>query len=393
MNYKQAGLKRRLEQVGMMPFVVLGRIYGRLFPMKSNARIFLFCPSADIGGAVRVNADIANCIKDLNPLIIFSKKPKNNGHAELFKDFRILDLSGKIDNKLFHFVNFFYRGVLAYWINKAQDPIVFGGESLYFYKIIPHIKKQSLRIDLCHLPTWFPYTIGFIDLIDCRIFSTQKLKENTELLYRRNHLPDLFFKRLHFIENKIDIPEYHEMDNKDLEVVFIGRGAPQKRVDLIVAIARQMFEEKAPVHFSFVGDVDNIINPSEYPYCKFYGNIRDDEKMNTIYQHSDVLILTSAYEGLPLVVMQMMARGKVVISTAVNAIPDYINDMENGLLIRASIDDNIVTEGVNLLQLLIDNPSLKTRLGQRSRELAFEKFNGQLFCREYRSALRLDGVN
>jgi L-malate glycosyltransferase len=389
MNYKQARLKRRLEQAAMMPFVVAGKIYGRLFPLKPATRTFLFFPSADIGGAIKVNADIANCIRDTDPLIIFSKRPKNNGHAGLFKDFRVLDLSRKIDNKLFHFVNFFYRGVLSAWINKSPDPVVFGGESLYFYKIIPHIKKRFLTIDLCHLPTWFNYTIGFADLIDCRIFSTLKLKENLEEIYRVNQLPDIFFKRLHFIENKIDIPEYRETKNDRLEVVFIGRGAPQKRVDLVAAIAQRMFETKAPVHFSFVGDVDKVIHPSDYPFCDFYGNIRDEERMNRIYQESDVLMLTSSYEGLPLVVMQMMVRGKVVISTAVNAIPDYISHLENGLLIKATQNNEIVAEGAKLLQLLVEDPLLKIKLGLRSRELAVEKFNGELFCLEYRNCFNL----
>ncbi len=46
--------------------------------------------------------------------------------------------------------------------------------------------------------------------------------------------------------------------------------------------------------------------------------------MNKIYNETDILLLTSAFEGLPVVVMMMMAYGRVVISTAVNGIPDYI---------------------------------------------------------------------
>lgn len=111
--------------------------------------------------------------------------------------------------------------------------------------------------------------------------------------------------------------------------------------------------------------------------------------MREIYQQSDVLILTSASEGLPVVVMQMMAYGKVVLSTAVNAIPDYIVHMDNGLLIHAVHEKDIVEEGVALLELLVDDPLLKTRLGQRSRQLAIEKFSGKVFCRLYRERMDL----
>jgi glycosyltransferase involved in cell wall biosynthesis len=109
--------------------------------------------------------------------------------------------------------------------------------------------------------------------------------------------------------------------------------------------------------------------------------------MQSIYRQSDVLILTSAYEGLPLVVMYMMAYGKVILSTAVNGIPDYITHLDNGLLIYSTEEDKIVAEGAELLKQLIANPAMKKKMGLRSRELAEQKFGGELFCREYRSIL------
>ena len=387
MTYKNALLKRRLEFAGMLPFVLLGKLYSKIFPLHNYTSVFLFFSSADLGGAIKVNADIANCISSKDPLIIFSKKPKNNGYLNLFEGFQILDLHKKVDNKLYHFVNFFYRGVLAGWINSSKNAIVFGGETLFFYKILPHLKKDVRRIELCHLDTWFPYSIGFIDLINYRIFSTKKLKEDVILQYKKNNIAQYFFERLHFIENKITIPPYIETNNSKLEVVFIGRGAPQKRIYLIAAIAKKLHEMDQPVHFSFVGDVEKVIAIDEFPYCTFYGNVKDEKLMTTIYQQSDVLILTSAYEGLPIVVMEMMAYGKVVLSTAVNGIPDYITHVQNGLLINATEEKNIVNEGVDLLKLLIKDPLLKISLGKKSREIAIQKFNGELFCSEYNKLL------
>jgi L-malate glycosyltransferase len=386
MTYKKAIRKLRIEQACMFPFVLAGRIVGRIFPLKTKRRFFLFFPSADIGGAPQVNADLTRCIQDGHPLIVFSKKPKNNKFKELFElpGVELLDLHRYIDKKIFHFVNFFFRGVLASWINRAEHPVVFGGESLYFYKLLPHIRKDIPCIELCHLDTWFPYTIGFIDRINCRIFSTLKLKEAAVELYNKNKISSELYKRLYFIENAIDIPQYREVKNEKLEVVFIGRGSPQKRVHLVAAIAQKMHENNAPVHFSFVGDVENSIRTEDFPYCQFYGNVREENKLESIYQQSDLLLLTSSYEGLPVVVMKMMAYGKVVLSTAINAIPDYIIHMENGLLIRGKEENDIVAEAARYLQLLIDDPDLKIRLGKKSREIAIQKFNREAFCREYR---------
>src|ERR1700744_1733033 len=178
MNYRTAVIKRNFELAGMFPFVMLGKIIGRIFRLKTKHHIFLFFPSADIGGSSKVNLDVTDCIKELKPLIIFSKKPKNNQFRDLFdiEGVRILDLHKYVDNKLYHFLNFFFRGVLASWINAAEKPVVFGGESLYFYKIISHVKDEAHCVELCHLDTWFNFSQAFIEYMDYRIFSSPSIK-------------------------------------------------------------------------------------------------------------------------------------------------------------------------------------------------------------------------
>jgi glycosyltransferase involved in cell wall biosynthesis len=258
MAYREMKVKLLLEHIGMWPFVQAGKIAGHFWKLNSPHKAFLFFPSADVGGSPQVNADITNCIKhDCRPLIIFSKKPRDNLFLDKFQQegVRIIDLHKLIDNKLYHFVNFFFRGVISTWINSQQGAFVLGGECIFFYKIIPHINKRIRRVEICHLDTWLNYSIGFIDMIDLRIFSTQKLKENVEAQYRANLLKNHYFDKLLFIENAIDIPPYKVIENKELQVVFIGRGSPQKRVHLVAAIAEGLHKSGFPVHFSFVGDV------------------------------------------------------------------------------------------------------------------------------------------
>lgn len=389
MTYRQAILKFKLERIGMFPFVLLGKLFGLIFPLKTKHNLFLFFPNADIGGSPQVNVDIIQCVKDAYPLIIFSKKPNNNRFRDLFyiKGVRIIDLHAWIDKKAFHFINFFFRGVIASWINRAEKPVVFGGESLFFYKIIPHIRKNIPCIELCHLPTWLPYTIGFVDRINMRIFSTLRLKQDVMRQYDENNIDKALYGRLHFIDNATDIPEYTPTANPRTEVVFIGRGSPQKRVHLVAAIAEKMHKANDNIHFSFVGDVEKMINTGDYPYCTFYGNVTDAALMESIYRQSDVLILTSAFEGLPMVVVTMMAYGKTVLSTAVNGIPDYIRHMENGLLINEQEEDRIVEQGVELLRLFMNNPDLKIKFGENNRSIAIERFSRSVFCKTYRGIL------
>jgi L-malate glycosyltransferase len=389
-TYRTAILKRNIELLLMYPFVLAGKLLSPFFRLKKKHQMFIFSPSADIGGSIQVNIDLCHCFRDYDPLVIFSKKPKNNQFLSLFniEGVTTIDLHRYVDHKGYHFINFFYRGVIASWINKTDNPVVIGGESLYFYKVLPHIKKEAQRIDICHLNTWFNYSQAFIKDLDARVFSTAKLKRDAEALYAKNHLPQAWYSRLHFIDNKVPISDFSAKWNEPMQVVFIGRGAPQKRVHLIAAIAKRMHEMQAPVHFSFVGDVENIINYANYPFCTFYGNIKERSKMEEIYRHFDVLLLTSAYEGLPIAVMEMMAHGKVVVSTAVDGIPDYITNDVNGFLIENFHDENrIIDAAVALLTQLAGNKDQLARVGAGSREYAAAHFSGTTFCESYRKVI------
>ncbi|MFZ4768813.1 MAG: glycosyltransferase family 4 protein [Ferruginibacter sp.] len=389
MTYQAAIKKLSLERIGMAPFVWMGKLAGLLFPLKTKHNVFLFFPNADIGGAPKVNADITELLKNDHPIIIFSKKGQNNLYRERYEKtgVKIIDLYPYIDNKLFHFINFFFRGLLAAWINQQDNPVVFGGESIFFYKVIPHIRKDIRCVELTHVDVWMPYTIGFIDRIDARVFSTKKGMENVKQQYIQNQLPEHYSERLFFIDNAVDIPEVINTDNEKLEVFFIGRGSAQKRIHLVAAIAKAIHQKGLPVHFNFVGDVDKMIDPLLYPFCSFYGTITDETTMNEIYRKADVLILTSSFEGLPVVIMQMMAYGKLVISTAVSGIPDYIFHQQNGLLLYAKEEEGIIAEGIQQIEWLLNEPAKRAALAVQARKDAISQFSRQSFERNYRRIL------
>jgi glycosyltransferase involved in cell wall biosynthesis len=385
MNLNILKIKLRLEIAIMSPFILLGKLYAISYPLQTKHKIFLLLPNADIGGSIQVNLDLATCLIDKNPLIIFSKKAKNNKFKNKYNSLNltIFDLHKIIDNKIYHFMNFVYRGIIAEWAKQQNIEAVIGGENIFFYKVIPHLNKNIKRIEILHVDTWNKYTIGFIDQISTRVFSTQKLKDSIEKQYKKHNISKSYFSKLKFIENGLTIVENKIIKNDILQVYFIGRGAEQKRVHLVAAIAEKTNQYNKPIQFNFVGDVDKIINTTLFPYCNFYGSIYDESAMEEIYQKSDVLILTSSYEGLPVVVMQMMAHGKVVISTDVNSIPDYIIHNQNGLLINATNELDIVNQGVDHILKLYENPELRKTFGEKSKQIAIEKFNMELFCKNY----------
>jgi len=388
LTYKQALFKRKIETAIAWPIVMVGKLLSPFLRPKSQHQLFIFAPSADIGGANMNNADLANAFTHLHPIVIFSKKPKNNQFLHLYEtpQVTIWDLHKKIDYKLFHFVNIFYRGVIAQWINGTKDAIVIGGESLYFHKVFPWLNKNIRSIELTHQLTWFNYTQQFVKDIPIRVFSTRQMMEAAKDFYKNQGIDVALTNRMFYIDNMIDIPHhFHEVKNDKLEVVFIGRGSPEKRLHLIAQTAKYCFEQKMPVHFSFVGDVEKMINTKAFPYCKFFGAVKDRAELRQIQSNADVLILLSSFEGLPMAIIEMMALGKVIVSTSVNAIPDYIKDGENGFLIPNDRDERvIVANTAEALLKLANNRDLLTIMGKRNHAAAIETFGKEKFTESWK---------
>ena len=64
---------------------------------------------------------------------------------------------------------------------------------------------------------------------------------------------------------------------------------------------------------------------------RLLGHIRREE-MNALYDRADLIVITSRSEGIPLVLMEAMARGKIVLAPAITGIPELIRDGETGFL-------------------------------------------------------------
>ena len=56
------------------------------------------------------------------------------------------------------------------------------------------------------------------------------------------------------------------------------------------------------------------------------------EQMDSLYRRADLVVLTSRSEGIPLVLMEAMARGKLVLAPAITGIPELIVPRKTGFL-------------------------------------------------------------
>jgi len=80
------------------------------------------------------------------------------------------------------------------------------------------------------------------------------------------------------------------------------------------------------------------------------------ECMDSLYDRADVVVLTSRSEGIPLVLMEAMARGKIVLAPGITGIPELVIDGQTGFLYQSE------SMGDFLAQLLFIRSLLQTSL-------------------------------
>jgi glycosyltransferase involved in cell wall biosynthesis len=93
----------------------------------------------------------------------------------------------------------------------------------------------------------------------------------------------------------------------DFECAIAGEGPERQRLECL--IHRAHLQD----HFRLLGHVAR-------------------EHMDALYEHADLVVLSSRSEGIPLVLMEAMARGKIVLAPAITGIPELVIPGKTGFL-------------------------------------------------------------
>jgi glycosyltransferase involved in cell wall biosynthesis len=95
-----------------------------------------------------------------------------------------------------------------------------------------------------------------------------------------------------------------------------------------------------------------------------------DDKARLL-RESDVFVLPSYDEGLPIAMLEAMAAGLPVVVSPVGGIPEVVRDGENGLLVPAGDKQALYAA----LRRLADDPDLRRKLADRGRATIRESFD------------------
>jgi Glycosyltransferase len=386
MMYRLLIIKRCIEDIVIFPFVLMGKLAGSLYPLKKEYDIFFFFPFYHIGGAEKVHGEIAKAIGNENCIIYFTRKSHNDLFLKPFKDSgcNIRDISKYTDNKFLYFFNLLFRGILAYHINRQRHrPVVFNGQCNFAYKLSPWVNRRIPQVELIHSFSSFSWIrLPFLPFITRTIMiSTRRINDHIEQ-YRRIGVPGKYDRRIQYIINGISLPKQPRVRaNTITRVLYVGRATPEKRVHLVAQIASKTTSDVA---FAFMGDAQQVIPPALHSRCDFIPYTNDEKLIAAEYDRADVLIIVSSTEGFPMVIMEAMAHGCIIIATPVGDIPVHVKAGVNGFLFSSvENEDAIVQEGAAFVEQLKGNPQLLQTMSENNIKYAREHFGIDTFKATY----------
>lgn len=365
-----------------------GYSVGAALKLKFPTKYLFIFPDMYLGGAGLVHIKILKVVKKKNPIILITNQNEKGLLMEKFRESscKIYDLSKLLRLGPIYCI---LQGFIASMADNQKNSVIFGSNNSFFYRVIENIRKNTRKIDLIHavgggINDW---GLPFVDKLSSRVVITHTVFDMILNQYKEQGIPDKYANKVFLIENYTSVPEKYskKSHNKTLKVLFVGRGNKEKRPEIALEVARKCYEENIPANFNFVGDFKKYFSSSETKISNvaMKGIIIDRNILNNLYKKSDILILTSGREGLPLVVMEAMSYGVIPICVSVGGMRDYIKDGLNGFLVEDGDVDKIVQKFVIIIKRLLSNSGIREKLSRNTYRYIKRRMNPKEFKENY----------
>ncbi len=365
-----------------------------LLKKKHRSGLFFFFDRYAIGGAQRIHLDLLAAIPDINKRVYFTRFSANDKLKDEFysiENSTSKDIHFWCDNLLIRLFTVHYY---CFYINRHKCAHVFSSNSTFFYDMLPFLNKGNVTTtELLHNFTHGKNGMEFFGLanhqyLTNRIVYDSYTLSNIKKQYQSYHVGSEYLDRIHFIEPGVNMPDSIPAKQfaAPLKVLYAGRGGAQKRIHLLNKVVQQLIENKAPLEFHFAGSIAEDLSEYVQQNAVMHGEISSPKAMYELYKGSHIILMTSAYEGFPMLIKEGMANGCVPVVTALEGNKMHLTHNENALLIgNIEDEDYVVHTAVQLLTEVCAHKYNIETLSNNAYEYAKVYFDKNKFNEKYRA--------
>lgn len=302
------------------------------------------------------------------------------------------------------------KGLKVYYLNKHQGLDLRMILQLYrlfrdYRPDVVHTHRYVLRYTLlptilCHIPVrvhtvhniaqkevdWIGKIVHwiafhFVGIVPVSI--SQEVADTVKDIYGQNLYTPVIYNGIPTHRFVHQSKEANIKKENDLVLLHIGRFEQQKNHRLLVEVFRYTIKEYPQMQLWLMGDgslkpdIEEFVKRNGLDKKVLFLGIRND--VPEVLSKSDIFILSSNWEGVPMSILEAMAAGKPVIATKVGGIPELVKDGETGILVSPGDKETLAQA---ILRLAKD-PELRQRMGKEGQRRAIERFDIAQTSREY----------
>ncbi|MBB4146201.1 glycosyltransferase involved in cell wall biosynthesis [Rhizobium rhizoryzae] len=190
----------------------------------------------------------------------------------------------------------------------------------------------------------------------------------------------LFFKKQTIINNGFDFENYHDIDSKDIDIIFIGRLHEQKNPLFALKVAQEILNRR--ILFVGSGPLQEQFEAKLSESCK-YSNIEwipavAADRALELLARSKILLFPSRWEGFPITPIEAMALGTVVVASDIAGTNEILNE-GCGMLIEGFNSGDYA----KVIETILDNDANRAVLAGVARKKARARYSRKKLSARY----------
>ncbi len=173
-------------------------------------------------------------------------------------------------------------------------------------------------------------------------------------------------------------------------LVFVGRLASVKGVPLLLEAAARLRAAHPGLHLTVIGEGPERTELEAQARGLGLGDavaftgVQSQAEIAARLEDSDILVLPSFAEGVPMVLMEAMASRIPVVATRVGGVQELVEDGESGFVVPPGCVDSLA----GALDRLMGDPDLCRRMGEAGRRKVVAEFDAAAEARWLLELLR-----
>lgn len=187
--------------------------------------------------------------------------------------------------------------------------------------------------------------------------------------------------KIKVIPNSIFLSKIDSRKNSiktDIVITYLGLVSKNKGTFDLLKVIRKLIQNKYKVRLLIGGHGDikkltsETVSLSLQEHVKYLGWLSVDQK-SAVLNETDIYIIPSYGEGMPMSILEAMANRLPVVSTKVGGIPEMIVEGVNGFMVEPGDIESMYKR----VALLVENIEIREKMGNNGRKIAEEIFNAE----------------